>query len=149
MKAMMERMKKAREEGDQQTAHITSTNLAALFKEHNVNPFASIFMPILQIPIFLGMFSALRKLADLPLPGFKEGGFGWVTDLTLSDPYYILPITSILLQVTMFKVGIDGTGQNPSSARMMAHFRNGMLFLSPILLYTIGQMPAVSWLGFI
>jgi len=34
----------------------------------------------------------------------KEGGFGWVTDLTLADPYYILPITSMFLTNIVMRV---------------------------------------------
>jgi YidC/Oxa1 family membrane protein insertase len=53
------------------------------------------------------MFYGLRRMADAPVPGFIEGGFGWVTDLTLPDPYYILPITSAVLMNIVIRVRIS------------------------------------------
>lgn len=52
-------------------------------------------------------FSIVRGLANLPLPQLKEGGLGWVTDLTAADPYYILPATSLLFTNLVFKVSMS------------------------------------------
>lgn len=35
-------------------------------------------------------------MAAAPLPSFKEGGFAWFTDLSVTDPYYLLPIITSL-----------------------------------------------------
>lgn len=55
----------------------------------------------LQAPIFVSFFIALRKMADLPVPSLQTGGLWWFTDLTASDPFYILPIA---VTGTMFAI---------------------------------------------
>lgn len=39
----------------------------------------------------LGSFWLLRNMASLPVPGLQTGGMAWFTDLTVADPYYLLP----------------------------------------------------------
>lgn len=43
----------------------------------------------------------------LPLESFKYGGLWWFTDITMPDPYFILPIVTVItlgvtLQVILF-----------------------------------------------
>jgi len=41
-------------------------------------------------------------MATLPVESLKTGGFLWITDLTVPDPYFILPaITAATLLVTL------------------------------------------------
>ncbi|KAF2402952.1 hypothetical protein EJ06DRAFT_506057 [Trichodelitschia bisporula] len=37
-------------------------------------------------------FKLLRAMSVLPVPGLETGGFLWVSDLTQTDPYFILPL---------------------------------------------------------
>lgn len=50
---------------------------------------------LIQLPIFLALFNALRTSWSLHGAGFVL----WITDLSSKDPYYILPI---LMGVVMF-----------------------------------------------
>ena len=50
------------------------------------------FVPLIQIPISFSLFRLQRGLCNLPAPGYEIGGFLWVKDLTMPDPYFILPI---------------------------------------------------------
>jgi YidC/Oxa1 family membrane protein insertase len=51
------------------------------------------FMPmVLQGVLGWCSFRLLRAMATLPVPGLEEGGFWWISDLTVSDPYYVLPV---------------------------------------------------------
>lgn len=47
---------------------------------------------LLQIPIFIGLQHALRTSIQL----YKAPFFGWITDLSQADPYYILPLLGAL-----------------------------------------------------
>ncbi|EJT47213.1 hypothetical protein A1Q1_04071 [Trichosporon asahii var. asahii CBS 2479] len=145
MNGLMKRMTDAKKEGDQTTMMVVQKKLLELFKEHDVSPFRSFLLPMIQVPFFLSMFYALRKMASLPFPQLKEGGFSWVLDLTVPDPLYILPVTSIAFQILVLKLGADGMGggaSNPASQRQMAHFRNGMIALSPLLVAFTSTFPA-------
>ena len=46
----------------------------------------------LQFPIFASIFVGLRGMCYLPVDSLKTGGFGWIADLTVPDPMFILPI---------------------------------------------------------
>jgi YidC/Oxa1 family membrane protein insertase len=55
-----------------------------------------------QMPIFISFFVGLRRMANAPVESFHTGGMLWFTDLTVCDPYYILPvITSVTLWATV------------------------------------------------
>lgn len=53
-----------------------------------------LFVPLLQVPITIGAFRLLRGMAALPVPSLETGGLWWFTDLTVADPFFVLPIMS-------------------------------------------------------
>jgi YidC/Oxa1 family membrane protein insertase len=65
-----------------------------LYQANKANPFSSIGMMFLQIPIFFALYKAL--LVAVPL---RHAGFLWINDLSVMDPYYIMPI---LMGLTMW-----------------------------------------------
>lgn len=71
-----------------------SEEMMRLYKEHNVNPAGGCLPVLLQMPIWFALYRALWVSVDL----YQEG-FLWIGDLTTRDPYWILPIT---LMVVMF-----------------------------------------------
>ncbi|KAK4246708.1 60Kd inner membrane protein-domain-containing protein [Corynascus novoguineensis] len=74
--------------GAQARAKITLMNKAAgysLWKN---------FVPMIQLPIGIGMFRLIKGMSALPVPSFETGGLLWFTDLTASDPLFILPIAT-------------------------------------------------------
>ena len=71
-------------------------------------------IPIIQLPLFISTSLAIRNMTGaLPewykvasiIPSMKVEGFGWFRDLTLPDPYYILPaiiLLSNLLNISIY-----------------------------------------------
>ena len=60
--------------------------------------------------IFMTMFLALRGMTDVPVQSFKTGGALWFNDLTISDPFFLLPLlTTSSLLVNLW---IGGEGQS-------------------------------------
>lgn len=57
-----------------------------LYKEHGVNPYASVIPLLIQFPILMALYGALTRVPEL-----REGAFLWV-DLGQRDPYFIFPI---------------------------------------------------------
>lgn len=102
--ALMSRMSEAKKANDTQAMGIYTRQLQQLFAENNCHPLYSLSLPLLQVPLFMTFFFAVRGMAMLPVPQFKEGGLAWFTDLTLPDPFYILPITSVLFQLGVLEV---------------------------------------------
>jgi len=69
--------------------------IMALYKTNSVNPFGTCLPLLLQFPIFIALYGALRNSIDL----YQAPFMGWITDLSSPDPFYILPV---LWTVSMF-----------------------------------------------
>jgi len=59
-----------------------------LYKESRVNPFGGCLPMILQIPVFYGLYQTLLMSIQLRNAPF----IFWIHNLSVQDPYYILPI---------------------------------------------------------
>jgi len=90
---MMEEMRKAREVGELGRMRQGMVNLGDLYRQWGYSPYVH-FWGFLQIPIFFSMFRAMMRGSQFPIPGWETGGTLWFTDLTASDPYFILPMIS-------------------------------------------------------
>ena len=66
-----------------------------LYKKHKVNPIGGCLPMLLQIPVFIALYHALFFSIELRGAPFM----GWVTDLSVADPYYVYPV---LMGATMF-----------------------------------------------
>lgn len=64
------------------------------------------FVPMINVPFGYGMFRLLRSMSVLPVPGLETGGLLWVTDLTVPDPYFILPLASAGIMYLIFRTNI-------------------------------------------
>lgn len=90
-----------------------------LFQRRNFNPIR-MWMPFLQLPIFVGFFVAIREMGDY-FPGFRTGGFLWFQDLAGSDSTYVLPVLNGMSMLLMFEMGAMSNPQqaNPQQAEIM------------------------------
>jgi YidC/Oxa1 family membrane protein insertase len=66
-----------------------------LYRETGFNPFSSCLPMLLQMPIFFALFQVLNGSIELKGAPF----IFWIKDLSVRDPYYILPI---LTGISMF-----------------------------------------------
>jgi len=69
-------------------------HMIKLYKEHGANPLGGCLPLLLQIPIFYGIYKLLLYAIEL-----KGASFLWINDLSVMDPYFILPI---LMGVSMY-----------------------------------------------
>ncbi|MCX7784971.1 MAG: membrane protein insertase YidC [candidate division WOR-3 bacterium] len=79
---------------DPQTLNRETMQLYRLYK---INPFSGCLPLIVQLPIFWALYSVLQKTIELRQAQFAF----WIKDLSVKDPYYILPIlmgVSFLIQ---------------------------------------------------
>lgn len=86
----------------------------ALMSKHGVNPLSGCLPLLPQIPVFFGLDSALRHTFALRQAPF----FGWIHDLTLHDPYFVLPILMAILMVGYQKM-IPMPSMDPTQAKVM------------------------------
>ncbi|MDA8793460.1 membrane protein insertase YidC [Bacteriovoracaceae bacterium] len=66
-----------------------------LFKRNGANPLGGCLPLLLQMPIFFAFYRVLGSSVELVGAPF----YLWITDLSVKDPFYVLPI---LMAITMF-----------------------------------------------
>jgi YidC/Oxa1 family membrane protein insertase len=72
-----------------------SAHMMELYKKHDANPMGGCLPIILQIPIFFAIYRVLLNAIEL-----KDAPWIlWITDLSVMDPFFVLPI---LMGLTMF-----------------------------------------------
>ena len=64
---------------------------------------------LLQLPIFLSVFTGIREMAALPVVSMQTGGLLWFTDLTVPDPYFVLPLLNAATLLLAIEVRFDAT----------------------------------------
>lgn len=74
-----------------------------LHNKHGVKPWKA-FVPMLQIPFGYGCFRVVRGMSALPVPGLAGESVGWLKDLTVADPYFILPAATAAFMYLSFRV---------------------------------------------
>ncbi|QUC22725.1 uncharacterized protein UV8b_06966 [Ustilaginoidea virens] len=57
-----------------------------------------------QIPFTFGLFRIVSSMANVPVPALESAGYLWFTDLTATDPYFILPAAGTALMVAALSV---------------------------------------------
>ncbi|ORX77948.1 hypothetical protein K493DRAFT_275232 [Basidiobolus meristosporus CBS 931.73] len=159
MDRLTAQLNKAKAEGDSAAITQYAHEFKNLFETHKANPIKMLALPLMQAPVMLSFFFALRDMAQLPVPQFQTGGIAWFTDLTAADPYYILPVLSGLGFLTILELGSEaGTnvGQ-PNNAKWIFRFMSVAMvpltasFSSSIFVYwvtsnffSIGQVLALK-----
>jgi len=88
---LRQKMVAASTEGNQQEAQIVGAQLKEINDAHGIKTWKSI-LPMLQIPLGFGCFRVVRAMTSLPVPALATETAGWVKDLTVADPTYILPM---------------------------------------------------------
>ena len=87
--------------------------MMALMKSNKANPLAGCMPVLLQFPIFIALYQVLGNSIEL-----YQAPFGlWIHDLSLKDPFYILPV---LMGVTMFvQQKITPNTMDPAQAKVL------------------------------
>ena len=73
----------------------------AIYKESGVNPASGCFPILLQMPILFAFYSLLSSAVELR----RAPWLGWIQDLSVNDPYYVLPIVMGLTQFLQVRMG--------------------------------------------
>ena len=161
MLAGMEKLKAAKARGDFMGAQTAQIETQTLMRDNNVNPIKNLAFPLAQATVFMTMFFALKGLAGAEIPSMTTEGLAWMTNLTLPDPYWVLPVASTALTLATLEVsfsfllsylslltrvfaqlGVDSTTQVQTSTtkNMKLFFRVMLVVALPFIAY----FPAVS-----
>jgi YidC/Oxa1 family membrane protein insertase len=120
--------------------------MLGLYKEHGFNPFAGCLPMLVPFPVLITLFFVFQNTI-----AFRGAEFLWLPDLSLRDPFYVLPL---VLVVSMFALQwvsahLSGMEQNPQM-KMMMYFMPLMMgaifFMLPAglnLYYAVTQVASI------
>ncbi|WP_455285127.1 membrane protein insertase YidC [Cupriavidus necator] len=87
--------------------------MMALYRTEKVNPLGGCLPIVIQIPVFIALYWVL--LSSVEMRGAPW--LGWIHDLSVPDPFYILPI---VMAVSMFvQTKLNPTPPDPVQAKVM------------------------------
>ncbi|EON69347.1 hypothetical protein W97_08607 [Coniosporium apollinis CBS 100218] len=139
-------MKRRSNAGDGQGALQVQRELSQVYKAAGIRPWAMMVGPLLQMFVGFGMFRLLRNMASLPVPGLESGGLLWIKDLTISDPYFVLPVACGGMFFLLGKLG----GESGSvSSLTPAQYKMMLYFLPAISIFFVSWMPAALQFYFV
>jgi YidC/Oxa1 family membrane protein insertase len=102
----------------------------AVYSREGINPVGGCFQMFLQMPIWFGLNTVLRYAIEMR----HARWFGWITDLSAKDPYYVLPIIMGLSMYLVSKM-TPMTATDPQQQTMMKIMpitMAGIFMISPI-----------------
>jgi YidC/Oxa1 family membrane protein insertase len=107
--------------------------IMAIYSREGVNPVGGCIPQLLQLPIWFGLYRALQGTIELR----HAPWFGWITDLSAKDPYYVLPV---LMGVTMYLSSkiTPMPATDPQQAQMLKIMPIGMAGMFMIIPYPSG-----------
>ncbi|HUM10308.1 MAG TPA: membrane protein insertase YidC [Myxococcaceae bacterium] len=87
------------------------------YQEAGVNPFGSCLMILVQLPVWAALFTTLRNSYELYGEPFTSH---FLTDLTIKDPTYLLPVLLGVSQIITSR--LQPPALDPAQQRMMVWF---------------------------
>src|SRR6185437_2246166 len=103
--------------GDQQRAQ---QELMRVYKEHGMSPWSPVAgcLPmLLPWPIFAALYFVFRTTIE-----FRGVPFLWMHDISVKDPYYIMPVLMGLTSLLVSWIGMRGMPPSPQTKMMSYMF---------------------------
>lgn len=90
-----------------------SQEMMSLYKKEKINPLGGCLPILVQMPVFIALYWVLMESVELR----HAPWMGWITDLSVMDPYYILPL---IMGASMFiQQKLNPTPPDPMQAKVM------------------------------
>jgi YidC/Oxa1 family membrane protein insertase len=112
------------------------TEMMNLYKSHGVSPLGGCLPALIQMPIWIALFSTLNYAVEL-----YRSSFLYIHDLSAKDPFYVAPLLMgviMFLQMRMTPAGADPQQQKMMAVMMPIMFTAFSLFLpAGLAVYTL------------
>jgi YidC/Oxa1 family membrane protein insertase len=116
------KMKAAQTAGDVDSVLKFRQELQLVHKRAGIKVWKSL-VPAVQVFAGYGTFVLLRAMSKLPVPGLETGGALWFYNLTLPDPYFLLPVMTAGVLHWVLRVSLPSTVAKRSSTNTEAERR--------------------------
>ncbi|WP_455232924.1 membrane protein insertase YidC [Geopseudomonas aromaticivorans] len=90
-----------------------SQGMMELYKKEKINPLGGCLPILVQMPVFLALYWTLLESVEIR----QAPWLGWIVDLSIKDPYFILPI--IMGATMFFQQTLNPTPPDPMQAKVM------------------------------
>lgn len=100
---VMAGIKKSMREGDRASQQQAQLLNNILRKEYNV-PMSRMAWSFIPIPFSIGLFRIITGMTHIPVPALETAGFLWFHDLTIADPYMVLPFIATAIMIVTIEV---------------------------------------------
>ena len=84
-----------------------------LYKKEKINPLGGCLPIVVQIPVFISLYWVLLGAVEMR----NAPWLGWITDLSVKDPYYVLPL--IMGATMLIQTKLNPTPPDPMQAKVM------------------------------
>ncbi len=84
-----------------------------LYRDEKVNPLGSCLPILLQMPFFIALYWVLLSSVEMR----HAPWLGWITDLSATDPWFILPV--LLMASSLLQVWLQPAPTDPMQAKLM------------------------------
>jgi YidC/Oxa1 family membrane protein insertase len=101
-----------------------NTEMMKLYKDHKVNPVGGCLPMVLQLPFFVALYNVLSVSIELRHEPFISF---WIKDLSVFDPYYILPVLMGVSMILTMK--ITSSTADPQQAKIMMFMNIAFIFM--------------------
>jgi YidC/Oxa1 family membrane protein insertase len=115
-----------------------------MYKKEKINPVGGCLPVVIQIPVFISLYWVL--LSSVETRGAPW--IGWIHDLSVPDPYYILPV---VMAISMFvQTKLNPTPPDPIQAKVMMYMPivfSIMFFFFPaglVLYWVVNNMLSIA-----
>lgn len=134
----------AKKEGNMLVMTEATQKVQKLMRDNNCNPLKSFITPLVQAPLFMTLFFALKGLAGAGLATMQNGGLFWFKDISVADPTAILPVVAAGLTLATLETGAEmGAGLGPKTQQQI-FMRNALRVICVIMIPFTWTLPAVS-----
>ena len=92
---------------------VMNEQMLALMKKNKARPLGGCLPMLLQFPIFFALYRVLGESFEL----YQAPFFGWIKDLSLKDPFYVVPV---LMGLSMYvQQKITPTNMDPAQEKVL------------------------------
>ena len=115
-----------------------------LYKKEKINPLGGCLPIVVQIPVFISLYWVLLGAVEMR----NAPWLGWITDLSVKDPFYVLPL--IMGATMLIQTKLNPTPPDPMQAKVMMIMPivfTGMFLFFPsglVLYWVVNNMLSIA-----
>ena len=113
MRKLQPKMQKLKEQYGEDKQKLSQATME-MYRKEKINPLGSCLPMLVQMPVFISLYWVLSESVEIRHAPF----FGWIVDLSIMDPYFVLPGLMAISMILQQKLS-PMVFQDPMQERVM------------------------------